>query len=318
MPPIELTPLQRRIASALQINGRASWTRIAEVLASPERTVTRQGNDLLRSGRVTVAALGRPDHLVVLACESIPGGARLLDEALALRNDAIYIYQTTGEFNLIAELGYGENLNELLGLQVPAIPGLRRFFAFPVLKYFKTIRSWRNGALSEAEAHALLRHHNNARPHTLAPEPRGPNDAAIIEALTQNGRRSIESIARLLKMSETTVSRRIEWLRASGQLSIRTLVEPADLGFPVEAVLWVQAPSPHVEVIGQEIRLWPEVRHAAAIAGKYQLVVNVAARSHADLYQLLAHPVWAKYAAQAHADLIHRARKRGGRVLELA
>ncbi|WP_157993044.1 Lrp/AsnC family transcriptional regulator [Leucobacter luti] len=107
------------------------------------------------------------------------------------------------------------------------------------------------------------------------------------------------------------MARRIDWLLGSGQLSIRAIVDPADVGFSVEAVLWVQAAPQHVEALGQHLTRWPEVRYAAAIAGTSQLLVNIVTPSHAALYLLLARPVWAKYSQHVRTDLIHSARASG-------
>jgi hypothetical protein len=41
-----LDPRERRIVVALQLDGRSSWRRIAEVLDEPERTVARRGGEL--------------------------------------------------------------------------------------------------------------------------------------------------------------------------------------------------------------------------------------------------------------------------------
>lgn len=314
MPHTELSELQLRVVAALQLNGRASWSRIAGVLGVPERTVTRHGAELLSSGRVTVAALARPERQLILAGECYPGTARLVSDSLARRDDSIFSYQTTGDFDVVAEIAYQEDLSELLGVHLPAIPGIRKITAFPALKYFKTVQAWRTGALSEAEAAALhVPTQGTIQPQPATTQP-GPNDAALIALLKRDGRRSLESIARRLKMSETSVARRIEWLLSSGQLSIRAIVEPADVGFPVEAMLWVRVPPQHVEQLGRQLQQASEVRYAAAIAGEYQLAINVTVRSHAELYRWLSHPIWGKLATHVRTDLIYEARKRGGRI----
>ena len=311
------TELQRRIAAALQVDGRASWRRIADALGEPERTVARHGTDLLASGAVAVAGMNHAENQMILACESVLGAAQLVSEALARRDDVVYSYRTTGELNIVAELGYAENLDELLTLQLPATPGLRRLEAFPVLRYFKTIRGWRCGALTPAQEETLAAGGGADRTEWSLPETRGANDALLLQALREDGRTSIETLARLVKMSETSVARRIDWLLSSGQLSIRALVEPADVGYPVEAMLWVQAPPQRVEPLGRALQLWPEVRYAAAVAGKFQMIVNVTAISHAQLYTMLSHPVWAEHHTVVHTDLVYAARKRGGRVLSV-
>ncbi len=310
-----LNPLQQRIVAALQVDGRAPWRKIAEALGEPERTVARYGAELLQSDRVVVAAVGHFEHQLILCCESTAGTARLSCEALAQRGDATFCYLMTGPSDVIAEIGYQENLSELLTLQLPATAGLRTFSAFPVLKYFKTVRGWRTGALTEAEEQTLLARSGPDRTEWTLPDTRGPKDDEIIGALREDGRVSIEALARHTKMSETSVARRVEWLLGTGQVSIRALVEPSLVGFAVEAMVWVRMPPRRVEALGQELSRWPEVRYAAAITGDYQLIVNLTVATHAQLYALLAHPVWGEQVTQLRTDLVIEARKRGGRIL---
>lgn len=315
MPTDGLNTLQQRIVAALQVDGRATWRKIADTLGEPERTVARYGAELLESGRVVVAAVSHFEHAMVIACKSAAGTARLNGEALAQRPDVIYSYLTTGSTDVVAEIGYRDNLSELLTLQLPATAGLQTFTAFPVLKYFRTIRGWRTGALTEAEEAALLTSAGADRTEWSIPDTRGPRDDEIIRALQEDGRVSFEALARRTKMSETSVTRRVEWLLGVGQFSIRALVDPALVGFAVEAIFWVRVPSHNVEALGRELSKWQEVRYAAAIAGESQLIINVTVGSHQQLYKLLSHSVWAEYSTCVATDLIIEARKRGGRLV---
>jgi DNA-binding Lrp family transcriptional regulator len=52
-----LDDLELRIATALQVDPRASWRRIAAVLGEPERTVARRGNDLIESRLVNIVGI---------------------------------------------------------------------------------------------------------------------------------------------------------------------------------------------------------------------------------------------------------------------
>ncbi|MGO2141514.1 MAG: Lrp/AsnC family transcriptional regulator [Leucobacter sp.] len=315
MPADALSDLQRRIIAALQVDGRAPWRKIADALGEPERTVARYGNDLIESGRVVIAAVDHSEHSMILACKSAPGTSRLSGEALAQRDDVTFSYLTTGTADVVAEIGYRDNLGELLATRLPATAGVQSLTAMPILRYFKTIRGWRTGALTEAEEEALVARTGPDRTEWSLPESRGPKDDEIIGQLKADGRVSIEALARRAKMSETSVTRRVEWLLSSGQFSIRALVDPALVGFDIEAILWVRVASYRVEALGNELRRWPEVRYAAAIAGESQLIVNVTAASHHELYQLLAHSTWEEHGALVSSDLIVEARKRGGRAV---
>lgn len=312
-----LTDLQLRIIAALQVDGRLPWRRIAEVFGEPERTVARYGNELLESGRVVIAALEHKKQEVIVACESAIGTERLSCEALARRDDVTYSYLTTGTPGVVAEIGYDDNLNELLTLELPATPGLQRITAYPVLKYFKTIRGWRCGALTQAEELALTPDTGSDITEWTVQDTRGPHDEEIMAALREDGRMSFERLARRVRMSESSVSRRIDYLQASGQFVVRALVEPKQVGYSVETLIWVQASPGGVEALGNQLKQWPEVRYAACLAGQYQLLINITATTHSALYALLSRPLWAEHAIQMHTNYLFDARKRGGRIVPL-
>ncbi len=55
-----LDPLDRLIAGALQLNGRAAWRDIASVVDSTETTVARRAQRLIDAGTVRVTAPACP------------------------------------------------------------------------------------------------------------------------------------------------------------------------------------------------------------------------------------------------------------------
>lgn len=312
---VRLNDLQQRIVAALQVDGRASWRKIAEVLGEPERTITRYGTELLESRHVIVSGIRHERQMVVLTCDSLASAALLAAESIARRSDVTYTYLTTGSPNIVAEIGYSDNLGSLLLRELPATPGLQNVVAHPILKFFKTIRGWRSGALTDAEMSALESEISEDHTTWDVDHARGPHDEEIMQILKSDGRASVESISRQTKMAATSVSRRIDYLITSGQYAIRTLVEPAILGFGVEAMLWVQTSVDAVEPLGQRLSKWPSVRYLAAIGGHYQLLVNVTAASHAELYQFTSHPVWREHQVNIHTTFVTLARKRGGTTL---
>ena len=309
----ELSDLHLRIIAALQVDGRAPWSRIAEALGEPERTVARYGVELLESGTVTVAAVRTFANRVIVACECMPGAARLAAQSLSQRDGVTYSYLTTGTSGVVTEVGYSGDLSDLLTLEVPAVPGITRFSAFPVLRYFRTVRGWRVGALSVTEERGIAPPDgaDDLEAATSASASQGSHDDDIIACIEEDGRASIESISRRAQVSATSVARRLDWLVSSGRISIRSLVEPSAVGLPVEAMLWVESPPERVEPLGSWLRDRPEVRYAAAIAGDAQLLVNVTVASHAQLYGFLAHEMW-KGVGRVRTDLVVEARKRGG------
>lgn len=152
---VTLNALQQRIVAALQVDGRAPWKRIAEVIREPERTVARHGTLLLDDGVVIVASTNLTERQLLVTCDCPPGAGRIAAEALAQLPETTFSYVTAGVTDAIAEVSYHSDTNELITRRLPAVPGTTRLRSAPVLKYFKTIRGWRSGMLTDEEERAL-------------------------------------------------------------------------------------------------------------------------------------------------------------------
>lgn len=311
-----LENLDRRIIGALQVDPRASWRKIAKALGEPERTVARRGRDLLDAGHVKVAGIENKDHAVVSSFTCSPGASRMACEFVAQRPDTAYAYLTTGPTDVVSELHYNGDPTEVLTTQLPATPGIAHYATYPVLKYFKTIRGWRSGVLTEAELSALASAYGDDRTYWEHDGEVDDTDRGIIEALKEDGRASLDSIARRVGLSESSVSRRVDWLLRQTKLTVRALVEPRLMGLNVEAQLWIQASPQSVEDIGKQLADLTEVRYCAAIAGDYQLLVDVTLPNQRELYTFLSNPAWNKGATRVTSAVVVHARKRGGRLFD--
>lgn len=312
-----LNELQQRIVAALQVDGRATWRKIAAVLHEPERTVARYGNELLASGLLTVAAIRNRQGSVVATFSCLPGAARTTVESLAQRSDTTYSYLTTGVADVVTEVHYDGDVADILTLQLPATPGVSQYATYPVLKYFKTIRGWRAGVLTEAEEAALRGPYGTDQTSWTPNAELGPQDLQIIEILKKDGRATVESIARQVGISETSASRRLDALLSTTQATIRTLVEPGLMGLPIEAQLWVET-SPHlIEELGITLSALPQVRYAAALAGDYQLLIDLTMPTQLALYRFLTAPMWGEGQTRIRTAMVVRARKRGGRLFDI-
>lgn len=314
--PRTLNDLEQLIVAALQVDGRATWRKIATVLDHPERTVARHGVELLSSGMVTVAGIRRRSSSTLLRLECSPGTSRVAAEALAQRQDTTFSYLMTGGADAVAELMLDSAaVSGVLTTEIPATVGLVRALSYPVLKYFRTIRGWRSGLLTDRQVHALSSELTLDRKETGVDEPLNAQDEGIIKVLTEDGRSSIESIARRTGISETTAGRRLDWLLRNNRVTIRTLVEPGAINLPIEAFLWIKAAPSKVEKVGQALARRTEVRYAAAVAGDYQLVANVTLADSAALYAFITDPAWADDAYGIDSTILLQARKRGGRLI---
>ncbi|NKX53112.1 Lrp/AsnC family transcriptional regulator [Arthrobacter mobilis] len=311
-----LDELEQRIAAALQVDGRAPWRKIATVLGEPERTVARRGAELLASGDVAVVGLRTRAASALLRLECMPGTSRAAVEAVAQRKDSTFSYLMTGGADCVAELMVDPpQLGTVLGTEVPSTVGLVRAASYPVLKYFRSIRGWRSGLLTDAQT-AALQSELTADPKPMArSETLSAQDLRLVEALVEDGRASLDALARRAGVSETTARRRGEWLLRNNYVSIRAIVEPASVGLPVEAFLWIKCAPGKVEPIGRALGGLPAVRYAAALAGGWQLVADVTVADQEALYRFITEAAWADDADWIETTLLLQARKRGGRLL---
>ena len=95
-----LDELDRQIAHALQVDGRAPFSRVTAVLGIADRTVARRYGRLRQSGALRVvglphaAALGHVDRLVRMRCS--PDVAVPVGTALARRADTSWVTILSG------------------------------------------------------------------------------------------------------------------------------------------------------------------------------------------------------------------------------
>ncbi|MFE4665478.1 Lrp/AsnC family transcriptional regulator [Streptomyces sp. NPDC056716] len=315
MPHPHMDPLDLRVTAALQVNGRASWRSVAQVLGEGERTVARRGTRLLESGLVRVVGLENFAETVVVRLRCRPGRAAEAGRALAAREDAVFSCRVTGTDDVVAELQCpASRLAGLTGEELPALPGVAAIATAPVLHYYRTAREWRPGLLTLEEAAALEPDAVPVQGPTPAPADRTADERAILRALARDGRLTLEELAALAGVSKATAGRRLEALQSTARLAIRAVVDPADLGFPVEGLLWVRVRPAALERTAQRLLRLASVRYLATLAGDFPLLVNTAHRSRGELQRFLVDAGWAQDVDQVRATLVVESLRRGGAV----
>lgn len=105
----EVSDLDRRIVVALQQDGRASWTSIAEFAGAAVSTVTRRGQQLLAEGLVRVGivpTLGSEGHVETffVRINCTPGSQLSVAQALIGSPYVRFVTLVTGKFDVFAEV----------------------------------------------------------------------------------------------------------------------------------------------------------------------------------------------------------------------
>jgi len=285
--------VDRRIAAALQLHGRATWREVARVVGISESTAARRGRHLLANGLVRVT--GQPDPariglgypvLVQLNCAA--GAAKRVATSLAGRPDVRFLALVTSTFDIFAELivPSRSHLARILVDEFSEIEGITGTTTDAVLRTFKTSYDWSRGLLDEAGVDPsfgadLLRRASDPGSSATLDEI----DLQLIQMLREDGRRTYSELAQAFDITESLVRRRVSALVENGFVFFATLVDPRALGFEVEVVVLLRVNHGELETIAATLAGRREVRYLSATSGFADLACEVILRSPDDLYE---------------------------------
>ncbi|MEV3860905.1 Lrp/AsnC family transcriptional regulator [Streptomyces sp. NPDC050095] len=280
--------LDTQVLHALEVDARAPFSRIGEVLGVSDQTVARRYRRLVESGGLRVVGLqdsqllGHDTWMLRLRCA--PDGAETIAAALARRPDTLWIGLASGGTEVVCitvPRTPGDHDDLLLG-KLPRTPHIVEIRALQLLhRFFGGPEGWlrKQGPLTPEQIAAL-----RPAPATAEPAAAGPDDAPLLDVLKRDGRATYPELQRATGRSESAVKRRMAALMASGSLYIDIEYDTLRLGFTVAAVLWITAAPRHLDAVGRALADHKEIAFAAATAGPSNIVVTALARDTADLY----------------------------------
>lgn len=289
---MSLDLLDRKIIAALQINGRASWKELAQVLDASETTVIRRGKRLLGDGLIAVvgyvdvlrSGLGVP-ALVLLSVEP---SARGNLQAIARAPEVRFASTVTGQADLVAELVVPsqQHLIRFLSESVPQIEGIKASESLPVMHTMLTTHPWEHDLLPP-DARRALAGGTVGIVTERQWESRTPLDRldfAILAILAKSGRAPAKVMARELGASESTVARRMERLVSQGSVGFFTVVPPTMLGFNTQLLVWLRVDSGHLAETTKMLIRHPVVKYLWITAGRHNVCASIHVRHMGELY----------------------------------
>ncbi|HKT56921.1 MAG TPA: AsnC family transcriptional regulator [Microbacterium sp.] len=305
-----LDEIDRRIVGALQVDGRASWRRIAGVIDVPVRTVVRRGNALLSSRAIRVG-LVHSTRTVLLEVQAAAADVDAVARALAARETSIFVYVLGSPVRILVEEHEPAENADLMLHDIPSIPGVTGVALIPVLEYYRTLTSWMPGQLTPEEAQAL----NPAfglPPRIDQPVPElDAGDEAILAALEADARAAAIDIAGSVGLSESAVRRRLGVLLGD-VVEVRAIVAPATVGLPIAAFVWLRVRPGAVAAVSAGLQASPYVRYAAFTLSDEQILVDVAAPTVTELRRFLTESPWSADVDGMRAASVVAAYKRSG------
>ena len=313
---VRLDESDRRIVAALQLNGRASWKKIAAVVGAKESTVARRGQQLIESRVVGVT--GVLDHLrcglgisLIVRMRCRPGRANAVAEALAELAVTRFVTVVSGSADVAAEIVVRrhQDVARVLVEDLPRPDDIVETESMVVVRKFSAFEEWDTGLLGP-QARGLLRddtasftdHRAWHETVTLTEQ-----EFAIAGVLAADGRATYAQIAAAVGASESTAARRVESLVSRGCLRFRTLFETPVIGMDVDFMQWLAVEPAELENVGSRLAKEPSTRYVSATTGRFNLCLHGTLPGYGDLYDYLTKVVGAMPGVHA-ADLTLQAR----------
>jgi DNA-binding Lrp family transcriptional regulator len=303
-----LDELDRRIVAALQADPRGSWAQLGAVVEVSETTVMRRVQRLRDAGALIVVAapdplrcgLGQPVHVYF---RTHPGRAAEVAHELARRADVRYVALLAGTQDVMCELIAPDSryLRQALLSELTVGDAVRSSTTAIVLRQLKINDRW-----SEALLH---REHDPVRapavpldPSVERPARLDELDSRLLAELSVDGRRSYADLSAALGLSETTVARRIAALTAAKRVYFLALVDPAAVGYDLEALIHFRVEPTALEVAAATLAAASQVRYVAATTGASDLTCDAVFQNTDDLYDFLTRTI-AGVRGIIHADV---------------
>ncbi|MDT0322329.1 Lrp/AsnC family transcriptional regulator [Streptomyces millisiae] len=292
---VGLDELDLAIVHALQVQPRAPWTLIGEVLEIDPVTAARRWARLRDSGAAWIDGYLSPAHdtLARAQLEITVDGSRLADVANTLSNDpaVLSLKQTSGTRELLA-IVWARDLDwlaEYVTERVCRVPGVRTTRLHVITAAPFEGSQWRLRALSPAQVERLRPAEPRSRAAASPDEPLRPLERRIAVALGSDGRMPLAELATVVESSVATTRRGLARLLRDGLLSLRCNLARPLTGWPVSAVYFASVPAEHLEAAAAALRTLPELRLCTMTAGPHNLILDVWLRTLHDVHGLEAH-----------------------------
>jgi DNA-binding Lrp family transcriptional regulator len=304
--------IDRQIIHILQIQPRASFTRIAGTVGVSEQTAARRyrrlrGEGVLRVvGLVASAGLGQSDWVVRVQCR--PDSSLKLARALARRDDVSWVTLGAAGSELVCSVRSRsrEQRDELLLQRLPSTAPVLGISAHAVMHRFAgSGPDWQafGDQLTEEQLDSLAAGSavtgapgagaagsadggTAARPEQ--PVALEPEDQPMLDVLARDGRAGYAALAAATGWSEGRVARRVETLHRHGAIYFDLDIATRMLGFSVTAYLWLTVEPARLGDLGLQLAEHPEVPFCAAVTGTSNLLASVVCRDIEALYQYVS------------------------------
>ena len=112
-------------------------------------------------------------------------------------------------------------------------------------------------------------------------------DRQVVAALQADGRRAFSSIADELGIAESVVRYRAQRMERAGILQVVGIADPLKLGFDLMALVGLRVTPGMLGEVCKAVATLPETSYVAAVAGRYDVFVELVCRDSAHFQEVL-------------------------------
>lgn len=99
-------------------------------------------------------------------------------------------------------------------------------------------------------------------------------DRRIMKLLRHDARLSYAHVARTVGVSEPTVRKRIDRLVHAGAIINAARINPAPIGFPIDAMIGINVVRGRVKEVGRNLAEMENVAYVAYVAGNFDIIIQ--------------------------------------------
>jgi len=284
----EISEVDLALAGALEVNPRAEWSVLGATLGLAPSTVSRRWASLSARGEAWVTLAPGPRYLeagssAFLFLSTEPKRQNAVLEALCASPFFGTVSRMTGEYDVMADCfapDYEELMDAISGV-LSGLSGVSRWEVVLTTRLHREGTQWRLGTLDPGQERALGTGTPSPRPARL-----GAVDAALVTALSEDGRAGWERLAAQVGVSPQTARRRTEQLLAGGHVTLRCDFSTAFRPRHREVTIVLSVPAAHLEQAGRFFADQPSCRVSAQVLGRGNLLATFWVRDLLEVHAL--------------------------------
>jgi len=280
-----LDELDLSLISAMQIQPRATWRLLGEVLGVSPVTAARRWNQLSTAGLAWVTICASPalltaTSLTLLAVRCEANRTHSVAARLLHHPYVVNAVHASGSYNLLLTVWTPDlaTLSRYVLNGVSQIPGVLTTSTYVASTIYADGSRWRLSALDADQQRRL----SPAAPLGDGPVAFRSEDRPLMVALSRNGRASYDELGAAVGISAPAARRNVARILREGAVMMRCEMSRQISSFPVEVTFWVDVPPGKLADVAGKLVWLAQVRLCAAVVDTSSLLLVVWLRSVAE------------------------------------